>query len=47
MRWFSSFYRWASSAAATPVVLPRYAIEHPIFRGVSFTPEMLDSRIGR
>ncbi len=47
MRWFASFSRWASSAANLPVTKPRYAIEHPMYRGVTFTPEMLDSRIGR
>lgn len=47
MRWFASVARWAASAALVPAVAPRYAIEHPVFRGVSFTPEMLDSRVGR
>ena len=47
MRWFASVARWAVSAAIMPAVAPRYAIEHPVFRGVCFTPDMLDSRVGR
>lgn len=47
MRWFASFARWTSSAAYTPQVAPRYAIEHPVCRGVGYTPDMIDYRVGR
>jgi hypothetical protein len=47
MRWFATFARWAVSAVVSPTAAPRYAIEHPALRGAGFTPEMLDSRVGR
>ncbi len=47
MQWISSFTRWATSAATTPKVTPRYAIDHPTYRDARFTPEMLDCRVGR
>ena len=47
MRWFASVARWAVSAAIAPAAAPRYSIVHPACRGALFTPDMLDSRVGR